>query len=64
MQLRIIDEEDASWISSCEHCHFGKEYGSNMYCCKRKEVKYRFDWCSHWQKRESAQDEILFPTMV
>jgi hypothetical protein len=64
MQLKIIDDENASWISSCEHCHYGKEFGSNMYCAKRKEVKYRFDWCSHWEKKENKPDDILFSTVT
>lgn len=65
MQLKIIDEEeDISWISTCEHCHFGKEFGSNMFCAKRKEVKYRFDWCSHWQKKEGKRNKKVFPSMV
>ena len=59
----IEDDQDNFWISSCDYCHFGKEYGSNIYCTKRKEIKNVFDWCCHWQRKEKQQDELIFASM-
>lgn len=65
MQLKIIElKDDISYLSSCEHCRYGKEYGSNMFCVKRKEIKYPFDWCSHWRKKKKLQNENIFSSHI
>ena len=65
MQLKIIEsKDDLLCLSSCEHCRYGKEYGSNIFCAKRKEIKYSFDWCSYWKKKRTLHDENIFPSFV
>ena len=51
------------FISKCEHCMHGKDFGStNVYCTKHFDTRSSYDWCCHWERCPSLDEsnhEIL-----